>query len=242
MIISEIKLNNSKYKPYLKNLPVRTQVIKVRCDNCGKEYNSSYIYYENGIKNYGKDLCQSCKQIEQYKQGKREKQKKHIGFYATNYQKGKTYEEMYNEQKIQKLKEILSIKSSGKNNPNYGGKYSKCESCKAKKGETYEIRFGKEKANKMKKNLSNKFSGSKNNMYGKPSPQGSGNGWSGWYKGWFFRSLLELSYMINVIEKNGWKWENAESKKYKIPYTVDDKKRRLCMTRLAKIEQKIFQI
>ena len=151
MIISEIKLNNSKYKPYLKNLPVRTQVIKVRCDNCGKEYNSSYIYYENGIKNYGKDLCQSCKQIEQYKQGKREKQKKHIGFYATNYQKGKTYEEMYNEQKIQKLKEILSIKSSGKNNPNYGGKYSKCESCKAKKGETYEIRFGKEKANKMKK-------------------------------------------------------------------------------------------
>ena len=62
-------------------------------------------------------------------------------------------------------------------------------------------------------------------MYGKPSPQGSGNGWSGWYKGWFFRSLLELSYMINVIEKNGWKWENAESKKYKISYMVDDKER-----------------
>ena len=55
-------------------------------------------------------------------------------------------------------------------------------------------------------------------MYGKPSPQGSGNGWSGWYKGWFFRSIHELSYMINVIEKNGWKWESGEQKKFSIPY------------------------
>jgi hypothetical protein len=68
---------------------------------------------------------------------------------------------------------------------------------------TYEELYGKEKANKMKNNLSILNSGSKNKMYGKPSPQGSGNGWSGWYKGWYFRSLIELSYMVNVIEK---KW------------------------------------
>ena len=53
-------------------------------------------------------------------------------------------------------------------------------------------------------------------MYGKPSPQGSGNGWSGWYKGWYFRSLLELSYMILVIERFNISWSNGE--KIKITY------------------------
>jgi hypothetical protein len=61
-------------------------------------------------------------------------------------------------------------------------------------------------------------SGANNPMFGKPSPNGSGNGWSGWYKGWFFRSLRELSFMINFIEKNGMKWVSAESKKYAIQY------------------------
>jgi len=51
-------------------------------------------------------------------------------------------------------------------------------------------------------------------MYGKPAPIGSGNGWSGWYKGWYFRSLLELSFMINVIERFKMSWQNAETKKH----------------------------
>jgi hypothetical protein len=50
-----------------------------------------------------------------------------------------------------------------------------------------------------------------NPMYGKPAPKGSGIGWKGWYKGWFFRSLKELSYMINVIERGNHKWKSAES-------------------------------
>lgn len=62
------------------------------------------------------------------------------------------------------------------------------------------------------------FSGEGNPMYGKPAPIGSGNGWSGWYKGWYFRSLLELSYMILVIERFNIKWEPGESKKNKIEY------------------------
>ena len=52
--------------------------------------------------------------------------------------------------------------------------------------------------------------GKNNPMYGKPSPLGSGNGWSGWYKEWYFRSIKELSYVILVIEKNGWEWISAE--------------------------------
>ena len=61
-------------------------------------------------------------------------------------------------------------------------------------------------------------SGQGNPMYGKPSPTGSGNGWSGWYKGWYFRSLRELTYMIKVIERFNLNWVSGESNKYKIEY------------------------
>jgi hypothetical protein len=47
-------------------------------------------------------------------------------------------------------------------------------------------KYGKEEADKKyeiyRQKISEKNSGSNNPMYGKPSPQGSGNGWSGWYK------------------------------------------------------------
>ena len=56
-------------------------------------------------------------------------------------------------------------------------------------------KYGKEEAdarwNEFKKKQSVLNSGKNNNMYGKPSPNGSGNGWKGWYKDYFFRSLLE---------------------------------------------------
>ncbi len=60
--------------------------------------------------------------------------------------------------------------------------------------------------------------GSNNPRFGKPPTENPGRGWSGWYKNWFFRSILELSYMINYLEKNSIQWEKGESKKYKIPY------------------------
>ncbi|MFW6129631.1 MAG: TnsA endonuclease N-terminal domain-containing protein [Atribacterota bacterium] len=35
-------------------------------------------------------------------------------------------------------------------------------------------------------------------------------GGSGWYNGWYFRSLRELSYVINVLEYYNKKWQSAE--------------------------------
>lgn len=58
--------------------------------------------------------------------------------------------------------------------------------------------------------------GRKNHQYGKPAPVGSGNGWSGWYNKFYFRSLLELTYLIKYIENNNKKWITGEL--YKIPY------------------------
>lgn len=80
-------------------------------------------------------------------------------------------------------------------------------------------KYGKEEADQRLEKFREKQrvnnSGEKNGMFGKPAPQGSGNGWSGWYNNWFFRSLRELSYMINVIEKGNLVWE---SPKFKINY------------------------
>jgi len=86
----------------------------------------------------------------------------------------------------------------------------------------YEEKYGKEKAAEIKKVLSVKKSGENNPMYGRPSPQGSGNGWKGWYDGWFFRSLSELSYVLNVLEKNDLNWKSAEKKKYEVKYKHPD--------------------
>lgn len=81
-------------------------------------------------------------------------------------------------------------------------------------------KFGKEiadeKMQQFKNTLSEKMSGSNNPMFGKETPQGSGNGWSGWYNNWFFRSLRELSYMINIIEKENLDWKSKKA--FKISY------------------------
>jgi len=77
-------------------------------------------------------------------------------------------------------------------------------------------RYGQDEANRREvekfRKASGKLVGAGNPMYGKPAPLGAGLGWKGWYKGWFFRSLKELSYMINVLERGGHQWRSAEAK------------------------------
>ena len=91
--------------------------------------------------------------------------------------------------------------------------------------EYWVIKYGREIADSklldFSKKISDINSGSGNPMYGKPSPIGSGNGWSGWYKDWYFRSLLELSYMIFIIERFNLNWEKGESIKYRVSYNFN---------------------
>lgn len=82
--------------------------------------------------------------------------------------------------------------------------------------ESYGEDIAKQKYNKFKQERT----GKNNPMYGKPAPHGSGNGWSGHYKGMYFRSLLELYYLIYLIDNNI-KFENGELKKHTIKYTMD---------------------
>jgi hypothetical protein len=114
----------------------------------------------------------------------------------------------HTDETIDKLKKIFS----GDKNPMYG------KSVFSLWVERYGEIVALEKLNTTKKIHSVNNSGDGNPMYGKPSPTGSGNGWSGWYKGWYFRSLRELTYMVKVIERFGFKWESGELNKWKIKY------------------------
>ncbi len=90
----------------------------------------------------------------------------------------------------QEFRNKMSIISSGENNPMYDRKI-------------YDIwveKYGIEEANKReiirREKLSIRFSGINNPMYGKESPKKSGNGVSGWYKEFYFRSLHELQFIL----------------------------------------------
>jgi len=96
--------------------------------------------------------------------------------------------------KTPEFRKTMSKVTSGKNNPMFGRNVF----------DIWVEKYGLEKATELeqqrKQKLSTVFSGSGNPMYGRPSPQGAGVGWKGWYKQEFFRSLRELCFMIQMDE------------------------------------------
>ena len=63
--------------------------------------------------------------------------------------------------------------------------------------------------------------GCKNPMYGKPAPINSGGGWSGWYQGHYFRSILELSYLKQLLDHRV-QFSTGECAKYAIAYKLGE--------------------
>jgi hypothetical protein len=148
---------------------------------------------------------------------------------------GKTFEEIFGKEKAETLKKQYSI-SMSENNTRWSKKYRTEDEItdqkikqadnivKRYKGKTFEDMYGIEKALEMKAKMSIKTSGKNNPMYGKPSPKKTGNGLSGHYKGIYFRSIYELSYLYYLIINNI-NYELAEKKKFKIHYIMDGKNR-----------------
>lgn len=119
--------------------------------------------------------------------------------------------------KTKKFRKKISKTSKGKNNPMYGRSvYS-----------VWLQKFGKIVADKklksFKKKISKSTSGKKNKNYGKTPDNRCGSGWKGWYKGWFFRSLRELSYVVSVLEKEKRDWVSAECNNLRIEYISAEK-------------------
>ena len=182
---------------------------KRKCPECGKDliYRGHSAFYTSRKKNTS---CRKCSQSKV--EGRSERFKGKNGpFYGRHHTAESIAKMLKNKNYSYAQTKEFAEKSArhGKDNGMYGRSF-------------YDVwleKYGKEEADKRmdiyKSKKSKRYSGKGNPMYGKPSPQGSGNGWSGWYKEHFFRSLRELSYMHDLDDK-GLKWETGETKKYSI--------------------------
>jgi hypothetical protein len=188
------------------------------CPECNNivEHKSKISYRESIRKNKICTICSRKKNLhlpEIFEKSRLSNLGKHSG------EKNPFYNKKHNQETIDLIKENSRGKSSGSKNGMFGKSFFDVWV------EKYGIDIANQKMKDYKNLQSNNNKNEKNSMYGKPSPMGSGNGWSGWYKNWYFRSILELSYMINVIERFNLKWESAEKRKYEIYYEIDGNKK-----------------
>jgi hypothetical protein len=185
-----------------------------KCPECDNiiEYKNKYILKESEKKNR---KCKSCSRKGENNPmfGKKGNLNPFFGKKHSEESKNKIrVNKNYETYKTIDFKDKMSKINKGENNPMFGKSFY----------DVWVKRYGVDIANKKmieykeKQSFNNK--GENNSMYGKPSPNGSGNGWSGWYKGWFFRSIKELTYMIKVIERFNLEWETGENKKYVVEY------------------------
>lgn len=214
------------------------------CISCGKQI--GYIS-ENSFKEANKKLkpciscskkkdipltrfCPQCNCLLTYtNKGNRQSAEKKgticlkCAFLKRNYngENNPFYKKTHTEDSIKKMSEIASNRFYSDDKKDQARKQLAKVSNKRPVYDIWLEKYGLEEANNRLENLkikqSNNSKGEKNGMFGKPTPQGSGNGWSGWYNGWFFRSLRELSYMINVLEKFNLKWKIPD-KSFRIKY------------------------
>jgi hypothetical protein len=184
----------------------------INCKECGKIINFTQrtIYYGSLKRSKTPGLCSSClKKGERNpffnKKHTKESMKKMIETSNNSEKRKKYYEKIKSEEYRNFLSDWMKENTTMRGRSYYT---------------IWVEKYGKEIADKMNDECSLKkaVKGEKNYWFGKTPPYGSGNGWSGWYKGWYFRSLLELSYMINVIEKHNVIWEPGEISKYKVTF------------------------
>lgn len=191
------------------------------CPICGKELNhTNEANCKTAIKN--KVPCRSCSSKIQIKEKGNPMQGRSLySVWEEKYGKEEAIrrlKEYGNNRKGKKLNLTPTGKKNrshiGKDNGNYGKKMKDVFfNAWQKEGLTLEECENRYKETCKKHSLA----GDKNPMYGKQSPVGSGNGWSGWYQDYYFRSLLELSYLKYLIDNNI-KFETGENKKHSVKY------------------------
>ena len=193
--------------------------MKRNCPQCGKEIEYKSIGgFKTSIKN--NSVCRRCVSVNNGFLDRYATKGKNTGSDNPFFGRRLTEEELaahrermknrnHDSYKTPEFRERQSMLSSGSNNPMYGKSVY----------EAWVEKYGIEEADKRmvacKKKHSKNNSGSNNPMYGKPSPNGSGNGWKGWYKERYFRSLRELTYMLE-LEESATSWVSAEN--ISIPY------------------------
>jgi hypothetical protein len=180
------------------------------CPSCHNEINhNNYYSYIDANRNNRK--CRKCSNLENA--SKRD-------YYGVN-------NPFYGKRHTKEYKKKSSESQSGNKHHGWGKKRS--EETKRKIGEAQigekNHMFGKKLSEEHKLALSKANSGELNPMYGKPSPKKAGNGWQGWYNKFFFRSLRELAFILEM-EKQGKRWISAEKKEFMVSYIDWEGKRR----------------
>jgi hypothetical protein len=180
-----------------------------------------------------KSLCKSCgiKNGLNNDDTKKKKSENMKGENNPMFGKFKEQSPFYGKRHTNKTKEILRNQRLGKKTHTEKSKekisnYQKFNSPMRGKSvfsvwvEKYGLDVANQKMDDMKAKQRVNSTGCNNPMFGKPSPNGSGNGYSGWYAGHYFRSLRELMFMI-YADRFKLNLTSLESKKYAIPYTND---------------------
>lgn len=211
---------------YLQTTEAKYILRRRECPNCGTEVVHSNVGSrrqsegKNCFKCHNKELSERGKSLVGEKNpsyGKKHSQE-HINKRLETIKTSENWQKYLERKRSEEYRQMMSEKFLGENNPRFGKSLK--DIWVEKLGEEDGIKRWNEWREKQREGSS----GENNPMYGKPSPTGSGNGWSGWYKGWYFRSLRELSYMIMEIERKNLSWEDGELKKNKIQYTDWDGK------------------
>lgn len=127
-------------------------------------------------------------------------------------------------QKYEEFTKAMSAVTSGQKNPMYGKNYQSHglrKESEKRKGKTDAEYYGPEKAKEISKKKSEAVLGKNNPMYGKPAPMLSGKGIKGYYKGHYFRSLLELLCMKH-LEDEGIHLKDVDYENFVIHYVSYD--------------------
>lgn len=188
------------------------QKVKLKCDECENNFER---LYGSGCDDTDIHYCKSCTTA-RYNKSRDPEVNKKFRQARIDSQKGKTFEEQYGKEKADLIKAKFSAAYSGKNNPNYGGKYSRGFADRPIFG-PIEDRYSPKIVEKLKhiRSQNGKLS------FGRPAPKGSGSGFSGWYKEkYYFRSLLEL-FCILDLEARNINFICCESIKMKFQYNLD---------------------
>lgn len=182
------------------------------CPSC----NGDIIY--NNLKSYNiscknNSVCKSCVMT-----GEKNPMYGRTGAMASFYGKHHT-EETKNKFRVERVGKPIHTDKSKKKISDY-----QKDNAPMRGRSVYSVwveKYGVDIANKKMKEYKNlqsfNNSGEKNSMFGKPSPNGSGNGYSGWYNGRYFRSLRELMFLIYANRYN-LKLVSLESRAFGVKY------------------------
>ena len=231
LIRSDGKINS----PLLKNKNVLEFIKRIDVEHpelTKYNFEHKWFYFKNSLKRI--PCCRGCnKELEKFTNGVRfcsqqcavtsdeAKQR------SSETSKGRTHSEEQKKNNSQRMKELWKTENHRKNvlpklkeiNQGNGKRFLNENG----RPWNYGISPSKEtieKTKQTKKDRKLDFSGRNNPQFGKtPSPK-AGRGINGKYKNYWFRSSLELFYLL-YFDKNHICFESAETKEYKVTYILD---------------------